>query len=229
MLNAVMARIYDCSDRGELLEGLRAARTAIARGDVIVMPTDTVYGVAADAFSPAGVQKLLETKERGRSAPPPVLVPDAAAFEALAERVPDEIRPVLEQFAPGPITVILPARSGLSWDLGDTRGTVALRIPDHEIAIALLRDTGPLAVSSANLHGQPAAASAEEAERALADRIDVFLDGGVAGGQSSTILDATPLLKAEPQPARIVRQGALSRADLERVLGEHLAPQDASE
>lgn len=219
-----MARIYDCDDRGELLEGLREARARLARGEVIVMPTDTVYGVAADAFSHEGVRRLLEAKGRDRTAPPPVLVPDMATVEALAETVPAPVRDALIAFAPGPLTVILPARPSLAWDLGETRGTVALRIPQHDLALALLRETGPLAVSSANRHGEPAATTAAEAEAAIGDRLEVILDGGPGLGEASTILDATGLAAAPPRPARIVRQGALSRERLAVVLGEWLAP-----
>ncbi|MBN6777755.1 threonylcarbamoyl-AMP synthase [Pseudoclavibacter alba] len=219
-----MARIYDCADRTELLEGLRAARTALGRGDVVVMPTDTVYGIAADAFSHGGVAKLLEAKGRTRQSPPPVLVADLATLEALAEHVPDPIRSAIIAFSPGPLTVILPARQSLQWDLGETRGTVALRIPDNELARELLRDVGPLAVSSANRHGERASSNAAEAEAALGDRLEVILDGGAAGGEASTIVDATPLTRTPAEPARIVRQGALARERLAAVLCEWLAP-----
>lgn len=222
-----MARIYHCAEALELLDGIREARQALGRGRTIVMPTDTVYGIAADAFSPQGVQALLDAKERTRQSPPPVLVADLAALEALAADVPAPVRDALIAYSPGPLTVILPARPGLPWDLGETRGTVALRIPKHDVARALLRETGPLAVSSANLHGQPAAATAKEAERALGDRVDLVLDGGPAGGEASTILDATPLTATPPRPARIVRQGALERESLALVLGEHLEPAEA--
>lgn len=219
-----MARIYDCENRSELLEGLRDARARLARGEVIVMPTDTVYGIAADAFSHAGVARLLDAKGRGRSSPPPVLVADLATVQALAETVPAPVLEALDAFAPGPLTVILPARQGLAWDLGDTHGTVALRIPEHELALALLKETGPLAVSSANRHGEPAASTAAEADAALGDRLEVILDGGPAIGEPSTILDATPLTRTPPEPARIVRQGALERERLATLLGELLAP-----
>lgn len=223
-----MARIFDCSAQADLLVGMRQARAAIGRGDLIVMPTDTVYGIAADAFSPEAVAKLLEAKGRGRDAPPPVLVGDVATIHALAAEVPPQIEAVLERFAPGPITIILPARPSLHWDLGETRGTVALRIPDHDIARELLRETGPLAVSSANLHGEPAALTAAEAEQALGDRVDLVLDAGSGGGAPSTILDATPLTARPPQPARIVRQGALAREELASVLGDLLAVDESS-
>src|SRR5690625_804211 len=126
-----MAIVFDCADPAQLLTGSRQARQAISRGELVVIPTDTVYGVAADAFDPKAVEKLLEAKGRGRQSPPPVLVADLMAVGALAESVPPEVKHLADAFWPGPLTIILPAQPSLSWDLGDTQGTVALRIPDH--------------------------------------------------------------------------------------------------
>lgn len=198
-----MATIYDCLDPAELLTGMRLARGAIGRGELIVMPTDTVYGLAADAFSPAAVQRLLDAKGRTRQAPPPVLLPGIPTLDALAEAVPDEVRTLVKAFWPGGLTVILPAQESLAWDLGDTNGTVALRMPNDRVALELLSETGPLAVSSANLTGQPAATTVAEAERMLGDSVSIYLDTGpvgngypdVAGGTGSTIIDATGLLR----------------------------------
>src|SRR5690606_1183265 len=145
--------IYDTSVPDQLMTGMRLARGAIGRGDLVVIPTDTVYGVAADAFSPEAVQKLIDAKGRTRQSPPPVLVPGIPTLDALAETVPDEVRALVAAFWPGGLTVILPARASLQWDLGETRGTVALRMPSSRIALELLSETGPLAVSSANLTG----------------------------------------------------------------------------
>ncbi|MCU1402575.1 MAG: threonylcarbamoyl-AMP synthase [Microbacteriaceae bacterium] len=198
-----MATIYDCLDPAELHTGMRLARGAIGRGELIVMPTDTVYGLAADAFSPAAVQRLLDAKGRTRQAPPPVLLPGIPTLDALAEAVPDEVRTLVKAFWPGGLTVILPAQESLAWDLGDTNGTVALRMPNDRVALELLSETGPLAVSSANLTGQPAATTVAEAERMLGDSVSIYLDTGpvgngypdVAGGTGSTIIDATGLLR----------------------------------
>src|SRR5690606_20765997 len=143
----VMATIYDCSVESQLLEGMRLARGAFGRGELIVIPTDTVYGIACDAFSGAAVNRLLEAKGRDRSSPPPVLVPGLPTLDALAEDVPDAARTLVKAFWPGALTLILPARESLTWDLGDTHGTVALRMPAHPIALELLSETGPLAVS----------------------------------------------------------------------------------
>lgn len=214
-----MAPIYDCSAEAELLTGMRLARTALGRGDLVVMPTDTVYGLAADAFSPDAVARLVAAKGRGREAPPPVLVPGIPTLDALAEEVPDAVRDLVAAFWPGGLTVILPARSTLTWDLGDTRGTVALRMPAHRVALELLSETGPLAVSSANLTGRPPAQTAVEAEQMLGDAVAVYLDGGPGGTVPSTIVDATGLTR--PSGAlRIVREGVVPADEIRRIVGE---------
>lgn len=207
-----MAEVFDCSENANLLSAARAARQAIGSGRLVVMPTDTVYGVAADAFNPEAVRALLDAKGRGRQSPPPVLIPNVETLDALAAEVVEPVRALAERFWPGPLTIVLPAQPSLSWDLGDTGGTVALRIPDHELALELLRETGPLAVSSANRTGEPAARSAPEAQRMLGDAVSVYLDAGAVTGDgtASTIVDATRLT-ADGGSLRILREGALSR------------------
>jgi len=216
-----MASIYNCSDSSELLTGMRLARASIGKGELVVIPTDTVYGVAADAFQPTAVQRLLDAKGRGRQSPPPVLIPGIPTLDALAETVPDEVRQLVAAFWPGGLTVILPARSSLTWDLGDTRGTVALRMPSNGVALELLSETGPLAVSSANLTGKPAALTAADAEAMLGDSVAVYLDDGPAGAgydasdrdSGSTIVDATGLLAPEGTLV-IVRHGVISDEEI---------------
>jgi len=216
--------IYDTSVESELLTGMRLARQAIGKGDVVVIPTDTVYGIAADAFQPEAVTRLLDAKGRGRSAPPPVLVPGIPTLDALAESVPDEVRALVEAFWPGGLTVILPARSSLAWDLGDTRGTVALRMPANDIALELMAETGPLAVSSANRTGKPAAMTAFDAEAALGDRVAVYLEAGRVGtdyadaSTGSTIVDATALHLPEGK-LRIVRHGVIGDEAIIAIVG----------
>jgi len=214
-----MAPIYDCSVEAELLTGMRLARTAIGRGDLVVIPTDTVYGVAADAFNPEAVQKLIDAKGRTRQSPPPVLIPGIPTLDALAESVPDEVRALVAAFWPGGLTIILPAQSSLVWDLGETRGTVALRMPSNRVALELLSETGPLAVSSANLTGQPAATTAKDAERMLGDSVALYLDDGPGGTLASTIVDATGLLLPDGK-LRIVREGVIPTADIRDLVGE---------
>jgi L-threonylcarbamoyladenylate synthase len=220
-----MALIFDCSDHSELLTGMRTARGAIGRGEVVVIPTDTVYGVAVDAFSPEAVQRLLDAKGRGRQSPPPVLIPGIPTLDALAEDVPDEVRELVAKFWPGGLTIILPARSSLAWDLGETRGTVALRMPANRVALELLSETGPLAVSSANLTGQPAARTAQEARNSLGDRVSVYLDDGPVADKvdgdadpGSTIVDATGLL-TETGKLRIVRHGVIGDDAIRDIVG----------
>ena len=218
--------IYDCSVDAALLTGMRLARAAIGRGELVVIPTDTVYGVAADAFNPAAVTRLLDAKGRGRTSPPPVLIPGVETLDALAETVPDEVRALVAEFWPGGLTVILPARDSLAWDLGETRGTVALRVPSNRVVLELLAETGPLAVSSANLTGQPAAMTAAEAEGMLGDSVAVYLDDGTAGtgyegfdaGTGSTIVDATGLVRSTGK-LRIVRSGVIADEAIREIVG----------
>lgn len=224
-----MSSIFDCGDEAQLLAGMRHARQAIGRGELIVMPTDTVYGVAADAFSPAAVQRLLDAKGRGRDQPPPVLIGTKETLTALAESVPEPVQRLVDAFWPGGLTIVLPAQPSLVWDLGETRGTVAVRMPEGRVALELLAETGPLAVSSANLTGQAAAISAFDAEKMLGDSVAVYLaDGMSRDGVASTIVDATSLVRpasdADAGSVRILRDGAISREQLEEVLGDLLEP-----
>lgn len=223
--------LYNAADPAELLTGMRLARGAIGRGELVVIPTDTVYGVAAYAFSSVAVQRLLDAKGRDRTAPPPVLVPGVPTLDALAEEIPDEVRALVAEFWPGGLTIILRARATLDWDLGETRGTVALRMPSDRIALELLSETGPLAVSSANKTGEPAATTAAEAEAMLGDSVAVYLDGGPVGGAypdaeervGSTIVDATglgtPGADGTPGKLRIVRHGVIPDDEIIRIVG----------
>lgn len=224
-----MSPLFDCRDETQLLAGMRRARQAIGRGELVVMPTDTVYGLAADAFSPAAVQRLLDAKGRGRQSPPPVLVAGLTTLRALAAEVPEPVERLVEEFWPGGLTIVMPAQPSLSWDLGDTGGTVAVRMPAHRIALELLEETGPLAVSSANLTGQAAAVLAHDAERMLGERVAVYLDDGAAvTGVASTIVDATGLLGGADGRVRVLRDGAIGRDRLRDVLGDRLAPDAAA-
>jgi L-threonylcarbamoyladenylate synthase len=201
----------------ERTAGLAHAHRAILEKKCVVFPTDTVYGIAADAFSPQAVTMLLVSKGRSRTMPPPVLMPRLNALDGLATDVFPEARQLAEAFWPGGLTLILHAQPSLDWDLGDTKGTVALRIPADEVAQELLTLTGPLAVSSANRTGQPAAQTAAEARDQLAESVEVYLEDGFrplegADAVPSTIVDATSL------PLRVVRQGAVSLERLRDVV-----------
>lgn len=214
--------VLDATDPLTWGPSIDEAVNAISRGALVVLPTDTVYGLGADAFDATAVAALLAAKGRGRQMPPPVLVPDVMTLDGLATDVPDDARRLVEAFWPGGFTIILPAQPSLQWDLGETHGTVALRMPDHPAALALLRRTGPLAVSSANLSGKPAATDVQDAVSQLGESVAVYLDGGAApGGVSSTIVDATgPVL-------RVVRQGAVSLDDLRSVASVVALGEDA--
>lgn len=207
--------IYPCLDPHTWGPSLDAAVDAVQRGALIVLPTDTVYGLGANAFNADAVAALLAAKGRGRQSPPPVLIPDLRTVDGLGRDVPEPARALMEQLWPGALTVIVHAQLSLAWDLGDTQGTVALRMPDHAAALALLGRTGPLAVSSANLTGEPAATDVLGAQEQLGEQVAVYLDGGVApGGAASTIVDAT-----DPAGLRVVRQGAISRERLVEIVG----------
>ncbi|PDQ35598.1 MAG: threonylcarbamoyl-AMP synthase [Candidatus Lumbricidophila eiseniae] len=226
-----MVAIYDCSVDAQLLEGMRLARGALGRGELVVLPTDTVYGIAADAFRPGAVVRLLEVKGRTQASPPPVLIPDLATLDALAAEVSEPVRQLAAAFWPGGLTIIVPAQPSLQWHLGQTHGTVALRMPAHPVTLELLAETGPLAVSSANRSGNPAAVSVQMAAEALGDDVAVYLDGGLAGRDydaagerlgdtSSTILDATGL--ANGGMLRVIRPGVISREQILGIVGQDL-------
>ena len=217
-----MSTRYDLSDPTSREAGLAAAVTAIRRGLLVVLPTDTVYGVAVDAFDAEGVQRLLDAKGRGRDMPPPVLISSDTTLEALATELPGWASGLVERFWPGPLTIVCRQQPSLRWDLGESRGTVAIRMPDHKGALELLGRTGPLAVSSANVTGEPAAADADSAERMLGEAVEVILDGGPSRGlAASTIVDCTG-----PSP-RILREGALSRTQVNAALAGHGAALEA--
>ena len=206
-----MARIWDISS--DPAAAIDAAVAAVIDGDCIVLPTDTVYGIGADAASAQAVNGLLNAKERGRDMPPPVLIAEVSMLRALTEEVTDDVLALAEAFWPGALTLVVNAHEHLNMDLGDRGRTIAVRVPDHEFTRELLRATGPLAVSSANVSGQPAATTVEEAKRQLGKRVRVYLDGGPAGeGEPSTIVDVT-----SGTPV-ILRQGRISRAELAAVL-----------
>jgi tRNA threonylcarbamoyl adenosine modification protein (Sua5/YciO/YrdC/YwlC family) len=208
-----MSARYDCTNPAQRVIGIDEAASALRKGDLAVLPTDTVYGVAADAFSPVAVAMLLGAKGRGRQSPPPVLVGTVRAALALIEDVSSSAKDLIDEFWPGGLTLVLRANRSLAWDLGDTKGTVAIRMPLHPITLEVLKETGPLAVSSANLTGMPPAITADQAQEQLGESIAVYLDGGPCPGDSpSTIVDLTG-----PVP-RLLRRGVISPDRLRRVI-----------
>ncbi|WP_344919183.1 L-threonylcarbamoyladenylate synthase [Streptosporangium oxazolinicum] len=209
-----MSRRYDCMDAEQRATGLSEAASTLQRGELVVLPTDTVYGVGADAFTPAAVSALLDAKGRGRDMPVPVLVGTVRAANALVENLGPYGQDLVDAFWPGPLTLICRANRSLSWDLGDAKGTVAVRMPLHAVALDLLKETGPLAVSSANRSGAPPATTAADAERQLGDSVGVYLDAGPCESDvPSTILDLTTAVP------RLLRRGAISVEKLRGVIG----------
>ena len=210
-----MSRTFDCRGATGRADGLDAAVAALGSGELVVLPTDTVYGIAADAFDPDAVAALLAAKGRDRTSPPPVLIGAVAALDGLATDIPQAGRDLAAAYWPGGVTLVCTAQPSLRWDLGDTNGTVALRMPDHPLVLALLARTGPLAVSSANRTGSPPGVDAADAESQLGEAVAVYLDGGrTAGGTPSSIVDLTG------QPPTLLREGAVPWADLWRVAPE---------
>lgn len=215
-----MSVTYQCGDSKSLTAGVDHAARVAADGECIVLPTDTVYGIGCDAFSPMGVQALLGAKGRTREMPPPVLIPDPSVLAGLADQVSQDAHALAEKFWPGALTIVCWAQPTLGWDLGETHGTVALRVPDDDIARRVLERVGPMAVSSANLTGMPAAQTAERAREMLEDRVALYLDDGPrptaeragAEGIPSTIVDCTGDVPV------VLRHGAISLAQLRQVV-----------
>ncbi|MGH3774039.1 MAG: L-threonylcarbamoyladenylate synthase [Pseudonocardiaceae bacterium] len=209
-----MSTVYDCALPQSRSIGLLAAAGVVRAGQLVVLPTDTVYGLGCDAFSSMAVQALLDAKGRGRDMPVPVLVGSWSTVEGLVLSVPTRARTLIEAFWPGALSLVLHYSPSLDWDLGDTRGTVMLRMPLHPVALELLSDVGPMAVSSANRSGLPPATTVEQAREQLAERVPVYLDGGTASEVASTIVDLTG---ADPV---VLREGAVTAAQIGEVLGQ---------
>lgn len=213
-----MTQVFDCRDPHQRDTAIAAAAAAVKSGRLVVMPTDTVYGLGADAFDSGAVTGLLAAKGRGRDMPVGVLVGSWHTIEGLVYTVPHSARELIRAFWPGALSLVVQQAPSLQWDLGDARGTVMLRMPLHPVAIELLREVGPMAVSSANISGRPAATTAEEAQHQLGDLVDVYLDAGPSGAQAaSTIVDLTG-----PEP-RILREGPISTQAVADVLGTDVA------
>ncbi|MCQ4122624.1 L-threonylcarbamoyladenylate synthase [Rhodococcus tibetensis] len=209
-----MSTVYDCGQPDSRAAGMSAAKNALKAGRLVVLPTDTLYGIGADAFDGDAVAALLRAKGRGRDMPVPVLVGSWNTIDGLVYSVRPQTRDLIRAFWPGGLSLVVEQAPSLAWDLGDTRGTVMLRMPLHPVALELLRDVGPLAVSSANVSGQPPATTVEEAREQLGGSAGVYLDGGRAEqGQASTIVDLTGT------SPRILREGAVPTGDVADVLG----------
>jgi L-threonylcarbamoyladenylate synthase len=210
-----VALFYDFCEVQERTSAIASAAHSVASGQLVVLPTDTVYGIGADAFDAKAVAELLAAKGRGRDMPVPVLIGSWATIEGLVSIVSERTWDLIEAFWPGGLTLVVEHAPSLSWDLGDARGTVAVRMPLHPVAIELLEVTGPMAVSSANISGRPAALTAADAQEQLGDDVAVYLDGGPAAtGVASTIVDVTA------EVPRILRTGAVSADALRAVVAD---------
>lgn len=209
-----MSAIYNCLDPQVRDDAVRAAADAVRAGRCVVLPTDTVYGIGCDAFNNDAVATLLATKRRGPDMPVPVLVGSWSTIQGLVREFSDTAKTLVEAFWPGGLSIVVPEAPSLPWNLGDTRGTVLLRMPNQPLALKLLQETGPMAVSSANISGNPPAQTAAEAKAQFGDAIGVYLDGGEAEvGTPSTIIDIS-----KPQPV-ILREGAIPVERIGEVLG----------
>jgi L-threonylcarbamoyladenylate synthase len=190
----------------------------VAQGGLVVLPTDTVYGIGCDPFNTSSVEALFKAKGRGRDLPLPVLVHTWRQAVGLVEDITEQARLLIAEFWPGPLTIVLRESPGIGWDLGWSRGTVAVRMPKHDFALALIERTGPLAVTSANRSGVPTPSTMEGVVEQLGGHVDVFFDTGPSsGGPASTIVDLSGAR------VRVLRAGAIATSEIERVIGESLA------
>jgi tRNA threonylcarbamoyl adenosine modification protein (Sua5/YciO/YrdC/YwlC family) len=205
--------LFDCRTVAERDWGIHTAIEGLTRGELVVLPTDTVYGIAADAFQPRAVGALLAAKGRGRNLAPPVLVGSRQTLDGLVFSLPKEAADLVDAFWPGALTVVVEHAPTLQWDLGDTYGTVAVRMPLHPVALEVLRYTGPLAVSSANRTGLPPAVTAMQASEQLGYAVPIYLEAGPCSDPiPSTIVDCTG-----PVP-RVLRDGAIPLEKLHEVV-----------
>ncbi|WP_306321848.1 MULTISPECIES: L-threonylcarbamoyladenylate synthase [unclassified Streptomyces] len=208
-----MARRYDTNDAVDRATGLREAASAVRRGELVVLPTDTVYGIGADAFTPEAVGDLLEAKGRGRNMPTPVVIPSPNTLHGLVTDFSEMAWELVDAFWPGGLTLVAKHQPSLQWDLGNTRGTVAVRMPLHPVAIELLTEVGPMALSSANLTGHPSPETCDDAQDMLGDSVSVYLDGGPTPGNiPSSIVDVTGKVPV------LLREGALTADELRKVV-----------
>ncbi|WP_018351259.1 L-threonylcarbamoyladenylate synthase [Longispora albida] len=204
--------LYDCSKLAERERGLTAAVEAAQRGDLVVFPTDTVYGLGCDAFKSWSVGTLLRAKGRGREMPTPVMVASRQMLDGLVYGLPQAARDLVEAFWPGPLTVLVEHAPSLDWDLGETDGVIQVRMPLHPVALDLIREVGPMAVSSANKKDSAPAHTAEEAKEQFGYEVGVYLEAGPAEQHlASTIVDCTT-----PTP-KVLRVGALSLLELREI------------
>lgn len=190
---------------------VEAAAQALAAGRIVAIPTDTVYGLAADPFHTGAADRLFALKRRPRDVSLPVLVAGAEQALELAEDLPAAGRRLMEAFWPGPLTIVLPRRAALAADLGTDEATVGIRCPNHPVPLALCRRVGPLATTSANIHGQPTPPTAAGLVDLFGEAVAIVLDAGPCEGTPSTVVDCAG------EEAKLLREGGLRWADVRRV------------
>ncbi|MEY2477848.1 MAG: L-threonylcarbamoyladenylate synthase [Actinomycetota bacterium] len=190
---------------------LDAAERALRAGQLVGIPTDTVYGLAVDAFGTGGADRLFAAKRRPREVDLPVLVTGPVQARSLATGIPDVALRLMERFWPGALTLVLPRSPDVTADLGDDEATIGVRCPDHDVARELCRRVGPLATTSANLHGQPTATTAGEVARLFGTAVALVLDGGTCAGSPSTVVDCTG------QEPKLLREGRVPWTDITAV------------
>ena len=190
-----------------------AAAEALRAGQVVAVPTDTVYGVAADPFSALATERLFAVKRRPAGVPVAVLVAGVDQARLLVEEPTAPVAAVLARFWPGGLTVVLRRRAGAPLHLGDAGDTVGVRCPGHPVARAVAAAVGPIATTSANRHGQPTPTTAPAVAEALGGEVELVLDGGPCEGLPSTVVDCTGARPALLRAGAVAFEAVLAAFD----------------
>ncbi|HBQ85161.1 MAG TPA: threonylcarbamoyl-AMP synthase [Syntrophomonas sp.] len=198
-------------------EALQEAAAVIENHGLVAFPTETVYGLGANAYVDSAVAKIFAAKNRPATTPLLVHVSDAGQVAELVTGIPEVARLLMQKFWPGPLSIILPASGRVPAVVTGGKSSVGLRMPSHPVALALIARTGPLAAPSANLSGRPSPVTAADVKADLEGRIECVLDAGPTGsGIESTVLDLSV------HPFKVLRRGGTALEDIEAVLGERL-------
>lgn len=185
-----------------------AAVSALRDGKLVVVPTDTSYALLADAFQPLATRRVFDVKRRTRHVPLPVVIRSPRQVVGLVEGIPEPAERLMASYWPGPLTLVLPAAEGLTWDLGESRGTVMLRMPADELLTSLVTEIGPLVCTGANRAGMAVPRTAQEAVEQLGEGVAVVIDGGPCESPLSTLVDVSG------ERIEVLRQGAISEEDI---------------
>jgi L-threonylcarbamoyladenylate synthase len=202
-----MSTIRTLDDRAAVRDEVIAA---LRTPELVVVPTDTVYGVIADAFNPKATMALRDAKGLASTAPLTVLIRSPRQVSGLVSDIPEAADRLMASYWPGPLTLVLPATDGLNWDIG-TRTAVALRMPTDELLLEIISDIGPLVCSAATRAADELPRAIADAQQALGERVALYVDGGICDGEWSTIVDLTR------DHATVLREGAVASDDIELV------------